>query len=110
MRRPQNVKIAKTKSSGLYFTFSNFCVVVSSVQQTESGAAITDDAIASRAEPGSDVRTSVFWSPAASLLIADGALDPLTSAQINLDKFSGYYCRGSEAASLLLLSFSQRGG
>lgn len=71
---------------------------------------LTDDTTTNRAEPGSDVRTSVSWSPATCLLIAGGALDPLTSARINLDKFSGYYCRGSEAASLLLLSFSQWGG
>lgn len=69
---------------------SSFWVVISSVYSAKSGAGITDDNPTSRVEHGSDVRTSVFWSPATSLLIAGGALDPLTPAHINLDKFAGY--------------------
>lgn len=69
---------------------ASFCVAISSVYWAESGAGITDDDTTNRVEHGSNVRTSVFWSPATSRLIAGGALDPLTSAHINLDKFAGY--------------------
>lgn len=69
---------------------ASLCVVILSVCSAESGAGKTDDNTTNRVEHGSDVRTSVFWSPATSLPIAGGALDPLTSAHINLDKFAGY--------------------
>lgn len=89
-RIPPNVlKIAQSPVASTSPSKS-FCVVISSVCESESGAGITDDKTAKGLEHGSDVRTSVFWSQAASLLIAGGALDPMTSAHINLDKFAGY--------------------
>lgn len=51
----------------------------------------------------------VHWSWTAPLHIVGGALDPLTSAHINLAKYRGYYCNVSVAAPLVLLSASLRG-